>query len=827
MRYLITTLFIVAFSGVFRAQIPNIIPKKYFEASRAHHSIHIDGVLDDAAWQGADIAEDFVQNEPQPGTRPSFPTQVKVVYDNTALYIGVLLRDSKPDSILKEMSERDQLGNTDWFAVVIDAYRDGNNGVGFIVTPAGIQFDTKFSANSGGMGSFGGLVYSGERSWDAVWDSEARITNEGWVVEMKIPYSAIRFPNTGEQVWHINFARQIRRLRETSYWNEVNPDISGYLNQSGEIGGISEIKSPVRLSATPFFSVYAENYYDKNNIPKSSWGRSFNGGMDIKYGINDAFTLDMTLIPDFGQVRSDNEVLNLSPFEVRYDENRQFFTEGTELFNKGGLFYSRRVGGRPLHSYDIYDDLGENEEVVNNPSESQLINATKISGRTNKGLGVGFFNAVSAKATATIRNVETGGERNVITNPVSNYNIIVLDQNLKNNSYLSLINTSVLRQGSDYDANVTGSVFSFRNKHQSYALKGKAVVSQKYFTDSTGLGHALFALIDKTSGKFRWNIGYSQESAAYDINDIGFLLSPNDKVWSGGLEYNKNEPFGIFNEAHLSMDSDYRRLYSPDAFSDFSVNLEGWAQTRKIFTFGIFGRLEPVETFDFFEPRTDDFSRYYRFPTNFKFGGWASTDFRKKFAFHGNFSFRKFDESGRKSYSFRLSPRLRANDRLSFSLRMKTTISPNDVGYVTTLGDGGIIFGIRDNVTVENIFSTNYIFSNRMSLSFRVRHYWSKAEYNSFGLLDEMGRLENTSYSDFSDNSFNAFTIDAVYRWRFAPGSDIYIVWKNNTSSFSSEQEDVLYSYEKGVRNLTGLPQSNSLSLKVIYYLDYLNLKKA
>jgi Domain of unknown function (DUF5916) len=827
MKYLITALFVVAFSGVFRAQVPNIIPKKYFEASRSQHTIKIDGVLDDAAWQDAGIAGDFVQNEPQPGAGPTYPTQVKVVYDNAAIYIGALLHDSRPDSILKEMSERDQLGNTDWFAVVIDAYRDGNNGVGFIVTPAGIQFDTKFSAGAGYGGSFGGVVYSGQRSWDAVWDSEARITEDGWVVEMEIPYSAMRFPNTGEQVWHINFARQIRRHRETSYWNEVNPDISGYLNQSGEIGGISGIKSPVRLSATPFLSVYAQNYYDKNNHPKSSWGRSFNGGMDIKYGINDAFTLDMTLIPDFGQVRSDNEVLNLSPFEVRYDENRQFFTEGTELFSKGRIFYSRRVGGRPLHSDDVYDGLGENEEVVSNPAESQLINATKISGRTNKGLGLGFFNAVSAKTKAAIRNVETGDEREVTTAPLSNYNILVLDQNLKNNSYLSFINTSVLRQGDDYDANVTGSVFSFRNKPQSYALNGKLVVSQKYFTDTTALGHTFFTTIDKTSGKFRWALGYSQESAGYDINDLGFLRSPNDKVWSGGLEYNKNEPFARFNEAHVNMDVQYRRLYSPDAFSDFAVELESWAQTRKLFTFGFFSRLEPVETFDFFEPRTDDFSRYYRYPTSFNIGGWASTDFRKKFALNGNFSYRHFYEDGRRSYNFRVSPRLRANDRLSFSLRVRGTISTNDVGYVITQEDGGIVFGIRDNVTVENVFNTNYIFTNRMSLSFRLRHYWSKAEYSSFGLLDKQGRLAGTTYDDFSDNSFNAFTIDAVYRWRFAPGSDIYIVWKNNTSSFSNEDGDVLYSYEKGVRSLTDLPQSNSLSLKIIYYLDYLNLKKA
>src|SRR5690606_30343996 len=127
------------------------------------------------------------------------------------------------------------------------------------------------------------------------------------------------------------------------------------------------------------------------------------GGMDVKYGINDAFTVDLTLIPDFGEAQSDNQVLNLSPFEVKFDENRQFFTEGVELFNKGGYFYSRRVGGRPIHYWDVEDSLGEGEEILENPLETQLYNATKISGRTSKGLGLGFFNAVAGSSFAKIK----------------------------------------------------------------------------------------------------------------------------------------------------------------------------------------------------------------------------------------------------------------------------------------------------------------------------------------------------------------------------------------------------------------------------------------
>lgn len=823
---LLFTIFCMVFTmSLANAQPPQIL-KKQTSASRISQAIKIDGKLDEAAWATTSPASNFVQNSPKPGQLATQRSDVWVFYDNTALYIGAKLYDASPDSILREMTERDNIGNADWFAVVIDAYRDGNNGVGFGITASGIQYDTKFSAAVEGGGGFGGVIYAGDESWDAVWDSEMQFTYEGWVVEMKIPYSAIRFPNAEQQVWNVNFVREVRRKREISYWNEVNPNVIGYLNQSGTMDGIANIQSPVRLSATPYFSVYAQNLHDKNTSPKNNWGRSINGGMDIKYGINDAFTLDATLIPDFGQVRSDNKVLNLSPFEVQFDENRQFFTEGTELFNKGGLFYSRRVGGRPLHYYDVDRQLVENEKVVHNPTESQLINAIKVSGRTNGGLGIGVFNAVAAREHATIRNIETGDEREVQTSPLTNYNIAVLDQNLPHNSYVSLINTSVLRQGEDYEANVTGTRFLLRNKKQSYAFNGKAVLAQKYSPNTTDLSHSYYGEFSKTSGQVRWSLGYNVESYDYDPNDLGYLSNPNEKSLEGEWSFNKVEPFGKFIEGHLTANSIYGRLQKPDVFSDFGVGLDGWLLTKNRVAFGMFTWLEPVETYDYFEPRIEDFSRFYLFPTNRNIGGFLSTDYRKKLALDVNWNFRKFDEDGRHRFNLTILPRYRANDRLSFNLEIGSYNWKNDVGFVKNRDNGEIIFGRRDNITVENVLNTTYIFSNKMSLSFRLRHYWSKAAYNKLYRLTKGGDLVYTDYDEFSDNSFNAFTIDAVYRWRFAPGSDVYLVWKNNTENVSRAKREIQYSYQDGLERLTEFPQSNSLSLRIIYYLDYLNLKR-
>ncbi len=165
------------------------------------------------------------------------------------------------------------------------------------------------------------------------------------------------------------------------------------MNQEGDLTGIEKVTPPVRLSFYPYLSHSYVNHYPYNTPGIKNTAISVDGGMDVKYGINESFTLDMTLVPDFGQVQSDNQILNLTPFEVKYKENRPFFTEGTELFNKGNLFYSRRVGGQPINYSAAYDDLKPGETVVKNPTETRLYNATKLSGRLASGLGIGVFNA--------------------------------------------------------------------------------------------------------------------------------------------------------------------------------------------------------------------------------------------------------------------------------------------------------------------------------------------------------------------------------------------------------------------------------------------------
>ena len=218
----------------------------------------------------------------------------------------------EPDSVVSEVVTRDNLGSSDFLGIVFDTYLDRINAFGFYVNSTGAQFDAKYSQSG-----------REDISWDAVWDSQVKIDSLGWTAEIKIPYSAIRFGSNDVQQWGLNMTRRRQKINQQTSWNFIDPKVAGFINQAGNLDGIKGIKAPVRLSLSPFLSSSLNNYpHNKPGVKNTT--STYNGGMDIKYGINQSYTLDMTLVPDFGQVRSDNQVLNLSPFEVRFLENRQF-----------------------------------------------------------------------------------------------------------------------------------------------------------------------------------------------------------------------------------------------------------------------------------------------------------------------------------------------------------------------------------------------------------------------------------------------------------------------------------------------------------------------
>jgi hypothetical protein len=830
-------------------EAPATAPRRQLAAQRTASPIRLDGLLDDAAWQAAPVADKFIEQRPRPGRPERLPTEVRVLYDDAAMYVGAKLVEASPDSIKRELTQRDNGGNTDYFALFLDPYRDHLNGYGFIVLSTGVQMDSRYSPANGE-----------DFAWNAVWDSRVAPLpdGKGWSVEIRIPYSAIRFAQAPVQTWGVNFMRQRKKDNQQLFWSEVKPAVDGFVNQWGELTSLENLHPPLRLSLTPYVSSYV-NHYPYNEQGQQNTRTSFNAGADLKWGINESFTLDATLIPDFGQTISDNQVLNLSPFEVQYQENRPFFTEGTELFNKGGLFYSRRVGAQPL-GFDavgasVADGgaLGKDEFVYHNQGVTRLINATKVSGRTSKGLGIGVFNALSAPSYATLRDSVGGGERDVQTQPLTNYSIVVLDQSLPHNSYVSLINTNVTRAGSTYDANVTAGLFRFADKKNQHAFSGQLNYSQRrgqaMFSDapvSDRTGYKYYLNYGKISGNWTWNIDHGIESDTYNPNDLGILFGNNNVSQSATVNYNKYDAFWKVNNLYTTLGVYHSRLFNPLLYQD--AGLYGSANTtftKSFITTGFNINLD-LYKHDFYEPRKSTLGEYYvRVPTSFNLGTFVSSDYRKKLAYDVNIGVRPYalddrlDRPRRVGFGLTLSPRYRVSNKLNFRYTFDYSLKKNQIGYVndgfdltlpidqmySDLLGSDVLLGRRDVSTFTNTLTTNYTFTNRLSFTMRVRHYVSTVHYFDFIRLRPNGSEENLpDYQRNHDTSFNAFNVDASLVWWFAPGSQVSLVWKDATASYLQGNESTPL-YFDNLTNVANTPHNNNVSVKVLYYLDYLSLR--
>jgi len=795
------------------------LQKKILNAVRAVSAPKIDGLSDDVVWQSAAMATDFVMYNPYNGIPSKYRTEVRVLYDDDALYIGAMMFDNAPDSIFTELGPRDASNmNADNFYVEISPFNDGLYGEQFKVYASNVQADIKLNS--------GEDDFHREDTWDAVWESETGVTSTGWFAEIRIPYSALRFPKSETQMWGINFFREVRRDRETSSWSFVTKEYGSSVSHMGGMKGITNVTPPLRLSLIPYISGYIENYSDQSGV-----ATSYNGGLDVKLGLSESFTLDATLIPDFGQVESDERILNLTPYEVKYNEKRPFFMEGTELFNKGDIFYSRRIGGTPRLYDDVYDYIEANEAITRHPSEVQLINATKISGRTKGGLGIGFFNAVTSPVYADVTNAITEETRKIMIEPLTNYNMVVLDQSLKNNSFVSFSNTNVIRAAEKdenfYTANVTNLQTLLKTDNKLYSVSAGATLSQKYFAGAdTDLGHALSFNAGKTGGAFRADYNFSMMSDHYDPNDMGYLRRNNELGHSLDFSYNTYEPFGNIMSTRNSVELNYQQLFNPRAFTSAGIEASSMLILMNYWSLSLDAEIMPWGENDYFEPRRRDMSIYYHRPAALQVGFRGDTDKSKKFYVEAQLEyFNSWSGYNQKGIGWSLQPEYKVSRRLSFGYSLEYSKNLNDIGYVDeSLLYGDIVFGKRDVTTVTNTVSGAFIFTAKSYLTLRGRYYWSRAEYDgSYYILQNDGSLNDASYPGESNVNSSFMNIDMVYTWRFAPGSELSLVWKN---AIASSGGLIINNPFDNLRDLLGMPQSNSISLKILYYLDYQNFKK-
>ena len=492
-----------------------------------------------------------------------------------------------------------------------------------------------------------------------------------------------------------------------------------------------------------------------------------------------------------------------------------------DLFKRAGIFYSRRIGGTPADATEvahIADSLGA--EVTENPSTTQLINATKISGKTKNGLNIGVLNAMSQRTQATIKDKSTGKEKNITTQPFTNYNVSVIEQTLPGNSFVSLINTNMHRPADQYTANVTGSEFRYEFKEE-IAVEGEGAISQKYNLNDP-FGHKYRLNISRTTGNFRFSLRHNTESPKYDPNNLGYLHSPDERNQQATISYAIREPFWRLLNWHNDLTFSYNTMYNYNDFVSTRIKYSTRATTKKHLSLGFNSTIKPIMGYDYHEPRVEGYK--FKNASWQNASAWISSDYRKNIALDvrfGGWVANEYDQSG---LWYSISPRFRLGDRFILIYDFNGDNSFISIGYVdNNSARDSVIFGRRNYQKIENNINIDYIFTPNASLSFYLRHYWTKVNYDRYYLLNKNGTLSQyPEYEGDANINYNAFNIDLAYTWQFAPGSEMSLVWKNQ---ILSESDQIINRFKDNLEHTFSDLGKNSISIRVLYYLDYLQIK--
>jgi hypothetical protein len=413
-RFLVLSAIILLITSSAFGQAPE---KKRYKATYVKTAPVIDGIIEEQVWQEGIWIDDFTQFEPYNGNKPSQKTEFKILYDDNDLYVAIKAFDTSPDSIVKRLTRRDENDGDNVF-IIFDSFHDLRTGFLFGTTASGVKFD-QMMANDGQGNS--------DMSWNANFWVKTSINKEGWIAEMKIPFSQLRFEKNSGDVWGLEVVRTLYRKNETSVWQQIPRDAPGIIHMMGEMSGVEKVKPRKIFDVTPYAVAKTENFQSEPGNPFREKGKlsAINGGLDAKIGLTNNMTMDLSINPDFGQVEADPSVVNLTAYETFYEEKRPFFIEGNNITNFGlgigdggfgndNLFYSRRIGRRP----QIYPDLKEGW-YADVPAFTPILGAAKLTGKTKNGLSVGFIEAVTAEVNARIDTI--GGRMYQAVEPLTNY----------------------------------------------------------------------------------------------------------------------------------------------------------------------------------------------------------------------------------------------------------------------------------------------------------------------------------------------------------------------------------------------------------------------
>lgn len=755
---------------IIKASITGGDDKKSLVVSKLPVDLIIDGKLTESVWN--DMPElAFTQRDPDEGKPSTQRQSIKIVYDEHYIYIGARLYDTAPDSIVSRVTRRDNFPNADWFMVFFDPYYDKRSGYYFAITPGGSIVD--------------GTLYNDEwdeTTWNAVWDYGVNIDDEGWTVEMKIPFSQLKFKKKESMTWGVNFKRVIARTNEQTYLVMTPKKESGFVSRFADMTGFGEISDVPALEIIPYivqkgqFLVHDPNdpFYKSNQF-KTSFG------LDAKYGLSSNLTLDLTVNPDFGQVEVDPAELNLTTFETFFQEKRPFFIEGSNLvsFGNGGannnwgfnwasinIFYSRRIGRTPIGSTG-------GGEYVDYPTETPILGAAKVTGKIGDGWSMYALNAYTP--TTYAKKWDEGVVSEVEVEPQSNYTVLRSLKEFDNGKAgLGFIGTSTLRL-TDYqplknrssEGQFVGGIDGWINldDDKTYVLTGAVSASltkgdKNYITSlqrtplhnyqrpdftsasldssATSLsGYAARFALNKQKGNLYVNTAFGIISPGFDINDLGFQSRTNYANGHIVLGWRDYEPDNLFRNKQFYL-SNWK-----------SMTLEGiqeaagtWFRTSFSLQNYWFVGLSGDINYGGFSSRQTRGGPLAQVPHSYSINFNVESDFRKNFVTSFYFGLNSKDNGSKYAYT-ELFFEYKPGDQLRISFSPGIEVGNEVLQWVTAKSDpiytptygSRYIFATMEQKTFFASIRADWTFTPTLSLQLFAQPFISSGSYNEFKQL--------------------------------------------------------------------------------------------
>lgn len=843
-------------------------PKRAMAVHLSVPAPRIDGRLDDPAWAGIAALDDFEQQRPIEGAEPSEPTNVIILYDPEALYIGARMFRAKPGDILRSITRRDGSGAAEHFQVSFDTHLDRRTGYTFRVTAAGARADLHHSRDADNDGR--------EFQYDPVWDVVTTVDSLGWIAEMRIPFSQLRFPDADRQEWGFQLERWMPDKNENLQWVMMPAKETGYISRFGTLTGIEGVKSVRPVELLPYVALDATRaaHPDPSNPFRDP--TSLRTGLDAKFGIGSNLTVDATVNPDFGQVEADPAEVNLSAFETALEERRPFFTEGARMMEVTGSssFYSRRIGGPP--------HLSASGDFVDQPGASRILGAAKLTGRTPSRLSIGALMALTDRVNARAFSIDSNSTERVLVEPRTGYAVVRLQQEVgqQASTFGGIITAMRREQTSDsaVTARLSDQAYSggidwrIRWQDGRYAVSGFAGFSHvegdplaiariqrssaHYFQrpDAEHLeydpgrpslsGYTAFIRADKDSGRrILWGAQVGTRSPGYETNDVGRLQSADDIDYNADIQIRETEPGPYLRNWRLG-------FLTRGSFNHGGERTgEEWSLTTSLSFLNFWSTRVTTR----YRAGTLDDALTRGGPLMLGASSWGQ-DFRlnnpsgNRTGWQVDLGWNRDALGGRRT-TLGGSLTLRPAPRWQLSLDPSYQVSTDPRQYVTTLIDPAAtatygaryVFSHVDRVTTALKMRLNFAFSPSVTIEGYAEPFAASGQYSDIGELRaprtnellEYG-TEGTTLTQLPDGSYDiqageaAFTLsnrdfnvlsfrsNVVLRWEWAPGSTLFVVWQQNRRASEALSDPV---HLGDLLNTTGAAGDNYFALKLSYWL--------